>query len=593
MSADPTGAPARFKTFRLRLAAAMMLVMAALTVAGLAVAQRQAVREAEREVQRDFRTALEAAAAGRETRAVTLQQRCLGLVQKARIHAALEDDALDLLYPNARDELLDLMDAGGSRGRTTLHAKFWRFLDQRGALIPVGDASGLGQLTGTEEKQLALPRPPAAPQVGYLFREGAAGNDEVLDQVITTPILSFATGRPIAALAVGFESGANRAAFGETGVLLGIWADGRLQLPGLDGPARADLRRELARLDGNPTSPGRPVPVQLAGAEHLLLFQQLNPASLYPTAYEVCLYPLAATREHQRQLRWQILLLGSLLGLAGLAASHVAASRLARPVEKLAADSEQNIVRRDQAEAALELTQAELQRAARFSSDASHQLKTPIAVFRAGLEEVLARPDLPEAAREELLTLVSQTYRLTGMIEDLLLLSRLDEGRQKIAFAAVDLGRLVAGWLDDLSVLPAGNDLAITTDVPARLWVAGERRYVSLILQNLLENARKYNRAGGRIHVAAQADGERVRLTVGNTGTPIPPAAQPHIFNRFHRGAAAEDVPGHGLGLNLARLLARLHGGEVRLLTSADDWTEFEVTFRLAKDGQISVPSPQ
>lgn len=570
----------------------MMLVVAALTVAGLAVAQRHSVAEAERELQRDFRAALEAANAARETRAAALKQRCLVLVQKARIHAALEDDALDLLYPNARDELLDLMDTGNQRGPTALHAKFWRFLDQRGALIPVVNASDLGTLTDAEAARLALKQPSVAPQVGYLPRETAAGAEEVMDQIITTPIFSYTTGRPIAALAVGFDSGVERTAFGETGVRLGIWADGRLQLPGYTGQAREDLRREMSRLVGDPSQQGLPVPVTLAGAAYLLLFQQLNPDSLYPTAYEVCLYPLASTQERQRQLRWQILMLGSLLGLAGLVASHAAASRLAKPVEKLAADSEQNIVRRDQAEAALELTQAELQRAARFSSDASHQLKTPIAVFRAGLEELLSRGDLPESAREELLTLVNQTYRLTSMIEDLLLLSRLDEGRQKIAFGAVDLAHLVAGWLDDLSVLPQGLDLAITTDVPAPLHVAGERRYVSLILQNLLENARKYNRAGGRLHVAARVDGDRVFLTVGNTGNPIPPSAQPHIFNRFHRGAAAEDVPGHGLGLNLARLLARLHGGDVRLLTSADDWTEFQVTFRLAKDGQISVPSP-
>ena len=591
MSADSTAAPARFKTFRLRLAAAMMLVVATLTVAGLAVAQRHSVNEAERELQRDFRVALEAANAARETRAAALQQRCLVLVQKARIHAALEDDALDLLYPNARDELLDLMAAGNRRGTTALHAKFWRFLDQRGGLIPVVNASDLGALTEAEAAQLALKQSPVAPQVGYLPRASGNGSDEIMDQIITTPIFSTATGRPIAALAVGFDSGVNLPALGETGVRLGIWADGRLQLPGYGGKARDDLRRELTRLVGNPAQQGLPVPVALAGTAYLLLFQPLNADSLYPTAYEVCLYPLAATQERQRQLRWQILGLGSLFCLAGLAASHLAATRLAKPVEKLAADSAQNIVRRDQAETALELTQAELQRAARFSSDASHQLKTPIAVFRAGLEELLSRPDLPEPAREELMTLVNQTYRLTSMIEDLLLLSRLDEGRQKIAFGAVDLGHLVAGWLDDLSVLPQGLDLTITIDVPATVLVAGERRYVSLILQNLLENARKYNRPGGRLHVSARSEGERVILTVGNTGTPIPPNIQPHIFNRFHRGAAAEDIPGHGLGLNLARLLARLHGGDVRLLTSADDWTEFAVTFRLAKDGQISVPS--
>jgi signal transduction histidine kinase len=69
---------------------------------------------------------------------------------------------------------------------------------------------------------------------------------------------------------------------------------------------------------------------------------------------------------------------------------------------------------------------------------------------------------------------------------------------------------------------------------------------------------------------------------VGNTGRPVPAAAQEHIFERFHRGAVGENVPGHGIGLTLARELARLHGGDLRLARSDEDWTEFEVRFRLA-----------
>lgn len=572
----------------------MMLVVGALTTFGLYFAQHHADREAEHEVERDFRAALDGLQAARETRILALQQRCLTLVQKARIHAALEDDALDLLYPNARDELSDMMAETevGPRGTPALHAKFWRFLDARGAVIPAATSTDFGLLTPTEAARLALPGVPTAPQLGYLPRLEDDFTDDTLDQIITTPIFSNVTRRPIAALVVGFASTVERSIGGEAAIRRGVWAEGQLQLPGLDRITRTALIAELARLFPVAENAGKPLPVTLAGASYLVLFQQLNPGSAYPIAHEVCLYPLAATRERQRHLRWQILGLGSFLLVAGLAASQVAAARLSRPVEKLAADSAQAIVSRDRAEAALELTQAELQRAARFSSDASHQLKTPIAVFRASLDELLARNDLTEPVREELSTLVTHTYRITGMIEDLLLLSRVEEGRLKIEFAAVDLPHLVASWLDDLSVLPNALNLDITTDLPASLPIAGERRYVSMVLQNLFENARKYNRAGGRIHVSARAADGMARLTVGNTGRVIPTSAQPHIFNRFHRGAAAEDVPGHGLGLNLARELARLHGGNVRLITSANDWTEFEASFRLAIPNQISIANP-
>jgi len=112
--------------------------------------------------------------------------------------------------------------------------------------------------------------------------------------------------------------------------------------------------------------------------------------------------------------------------------------------------------------------------------------------------------------------------------------------------------------------------------------ISAERGYAALILQNLLENARKYNRPAGRIRLSARTAGGFVELVVANTGRAIPAAAQSHIFERFNRGAVGENVPGYGLGLNLARELARLHGGDLRLLRSADDWTEFAVTFRSA-----------
>ncbi len=102
-------------------------------------------------------------------------------------------------------------------------------------------------------------------------------------------------------------------------------------------------------------------------------------------------------------------------------------------------------------------------------------------------------------------------------------------------------------------------------------------------MQNLLENARKYNLPGGTICVSAREEGDYVILSVENTGRPIPEGAQEHIFERFHRGGRGEDVPGHGLGLNLARELARLHGGDLRLVRSDEERTEFEVRFKVAK----------
>jgi signal transduction histidine kinase len=253
------------------------------------------------------------------------------------------------------------------------------------------------------------------------------------------------------------------------------------------------------------------------------------------------------------------------------------------PVEKLAVDSELNRAQRERTETALEKTNVELRRSTRFSADTSHQLKTPVTILRAGLEGLLAQENLTPELREEISDMVHQTYRLTGVIEDLLLLSRMDAGRLQLAFARVDLLRLIEAELDDLGAHPEALDLAIESDLPAAVHVDGEKSYTALIVRNLLENARKYNRPGGRIRVTVREEGGSVFLSVGNTGHPIPLEGQEHIFERFHRSSAGENVPGHGLGLNLARELARLHGGELRLVRSDETWTEFEVRFRQAR----------
>ena len=98
----------------------------------------------------------------------------------------------------------------------------------------------------------------------------------------------------------------------------------------------------------------------------------------------------------------------------------------------------------------------------------------------------------------------------------------MDAGRLQIEFDPVDLTQLMEAWLEDLSALPDPVGLEVNTKVPPALHIAGEQRYTSLILQNLLENARKYNRPGGRLHVSAKKDDGWAYLTVANTGPAIP-----------------------------------------------------------------------
>jgi signal transduction histidine kinase len=560
----------------------MMLVVAGLTGAGLYLAQRNAMANLQRDLQRDFQSDLTALHSVEELRYAALTERCRALVEKPRIHAALEDNALDLLYPSAKDELRDIMQNETNPQPDQIsgvpHARFYRFLDRTGALLPPPNPAEVGLLRAEEEAQLSLKPLPQTPQIGYLLR-GAGTAEETIDEIIALPITSSETNEVIAALVIGFKPLEVAQKGGAEEMKSGIWLNGWLHLPTLPEPAQTVVGQEMTRLLAGPEKAESSLRLDVAGDPHLLFFKRLNPQSAFPAVYEVCVYPLKTAIARQHRLRWQILGAGAVLLLVGFIASHLIAKRLSAPVAKLEIDSQKNLARRKRVEAALASTHDELERSTRFSADASHQLKTPVTVLRAGIEELLRRENLDPSVYDELSALHHQTFRLTGVIDDLLLLSRMDAGHVRIEFRPVNLSQLIEEWLDDLNALPDSLELEVKTQVPPSLFISGERRYTSLILQNLLENARKYNRPGGRIHVTGREENGWVYLTVGNTGRPIPAEMQPFIFERFSRGANGEKIAGHGLGLNLARELVKLHGGELNLVSSDEGWTEFEVRF--------------
>ncbi len=186
-----------------------MLMVSAITALGLYLAQRQLAANAEQELEREFQAELASLHNVQEMHQAALEKRCRLLAQKPRIHAALEDNALDLLYPNAKDELRDLMEwkreDSGEPGMPTLHATFYRFLDRDGAVITPPNPQDLGELNPREEFQLNLKAVPREQQIGYLLR---AVNDGVapIDEVIAMPIISSETAEPIAAIVVGVKA---------------------------------------------------------------------------------------------------------------------------------------------------------------------------------------------------------------------------------------------------------------------------------------------------------------------------------------------------------------------------------------------------
>jgi len=228
--------------------------------------------------------------------------------------------------------------------------------------------------------------------------------------------------------------------------------------------------------------------------------------------------------------------------------------------------------------AAFERLQRSFEQSARFSADASHHLKTPIAVLRAGIEEIMADPESSLTTQATAEGLLHRVHQLNSVADNLLLLARADAGRLDLQRAEFDLSELLEGVLDDARALAEPLGLTVEAEVPGTLPLNADRVYVGMIAQNLLENAIKYNQRGGRIRVTAQAVNGSVELNVGNTGEGIPAERAAHLFERFYRGRGDERIAGSGLGLSTARELARALGGEISLLRADTTWTELNVS---------------
>jgi signal transduction histidine kinase len=225
-----------------------------------------------------------------------------------------------------------------------------------------------------------------------------------------------------------------------------------------------------------------------------------------------------------------------------------------------------------------ERLQRSFEQSIRFSADASHHLKTPLAVLRAGIEEILKDPEASATQQARANALLDQVRDLTSISENLLLLARADAGRLEMRPTAFDFREVLEGACEDARILAEAQNISVEADLPGHLPIMADRFAVELIVQNLTDNALKYNGPGGSVRFSAKLLGSGVELIVANTGEPIPPARVANIFERFYRAGTSQPTAGHGLGLSIARELALAHGGELSLLRSDPDWTEFRLT---------------
>lgn len=221
--------------------------------------------------------------------------------------------------------------------------------------------------------------------------------------------------------------------------------------------------------------------------------------------------------------------------------------------------------------------------ASRFSGDAAHELKTPLAILQGELEQALQQAEPGSPLQQNLSNLLDEVRRLSGIVRKLLLLSLADAGQMNLYKVEVNLSEMLAVIVEDIELI--APNLQVQTEISADLRTWGDRDLIAQILQNLIVNAVKYNLPNGWIKLQAKRQSATVKITIANASAEIPNVDRARIFDRFYRGdpARTRKVEGVGLGLSLSREIARAHQGDLTLDFASAGETAFTLTLPIAK----------
>jgi two-component system OmpR family sensor kinase len=358
-----------------------------------------------------------------------------------------------------------------------------------------------------------------------------------------------------------------------------------IQLPEVPNRREVNGRPEPGRLEPFQSGPYRQVARQWFGGSDILVGRSI-----------------AADIASLHEKEGIVALVGIAVLAAGLLGGHFFARRVIRPIEAISATaadiSLSNLSRRiDVTGTETELTglartlnqmfdriESAFSQQVRFTADASHELRTPVAVILSHAELALDKPRPVEELRETIETCRRSALRMRSLIESLLTLARFDSGEVKIESRSFDLARTVGDGIALIRPLADKRRITFQIDL-APATVTGDPDRIAQVITNLLTNAIRYNHDQGVVTVSLRSlPGETV-LTVTDTGIGIPPEHLAHIFERFYRvdNARSRKDGGVGLGLAICKSIVTAHGGQISVSSHLNSGTKFEV--RLPKAG--------
>ncbi|HXT41321.1 MAG TPA: HAMP domain-containing sensor histidine kinase [Candidatus Angelobacter sp.] len=217
----------------------------------------------------------------------------------------------------------------------------------------------------------------------------------------------------------------------------------------------------------------------------------------------------------------------------------------------------------------------------------AHDLRTPMARLRGTAEVALQSGGNPEALRDALGDTMEESERVLTMLKALMDISEAETGTMKLEIAPFNLSELIAVVMDLYQVVAEEKGVTLEANLPKELVARIDRTRIEQALANLLDNAIKYNRPGGKVTLAAEQGGDAVLITVSDTGLGIPPEEKDKVWDRLYRGDKSRNEKGLGLGLSLVRAVVQAHGGTVEVSSEPGRGSVFTIRLPAARAAHV------
>lgn len=216
-----------------------------------------------------------------------------------------------------------------------------------------------------------------------------------------------------------------------------------------------------------------------------------------------------------------------------------------------------------------------------FSTEASHDLKTPLTIIRGEIEIALRKERTPEDYKKVLSSVHEESSKLEKLIDNLLLLSRIADRDHPFHLENIAIDEILLDVFEKMELLARQKGISYLVDRVTSAMISGNDILLNRLVMNLLDNAIKYTPRGGKIEISLSKTGGQVILAVKDTGPGIPAASIPHIFDRFYHQGQSQggDAQGSGLGLFIVKGIADIHQAEIKVNSRTGTGTTVRVIF--------------